>query len=156
MKKNRLLLTIGGLLLIIFCFGLYISSNTQGFPLVLNSLTSNDIDIQINHHYWEAVQQGQIGVSPLGVRKITSTLLILDLTITNKMKKEFTSLCYVRDQNGKPYFHSPLGNMAAWESLYLVPIMPGESRRGKLAFQIQENQGALWFDCSDEIQIRIQ
>ena len=133
-------------------------------PISLNweTITPSNVTVTVHSHYWTVVVEQSKAV-PSGViwpdvSTITTKLvdfLLLDITTENRTSGAMAPLtCLTIDVNHGHYDASRLYSSQTLKEVLGPP--PGESRRGRLAYEISRSQAELWLDCGHGIKVRIQ
>ena len=133
-------------------------------PFTLNweTITPSNMTVTVHSHSWAAlVEVSKTVVSWVSWTDTSTTtpkvgdFLLLDITTENRTTSVIAPLtCLIMDVNHHYYDASWLYSPTLPREALGPP--PGESRRGKLAYEMPPSQAELWLDCDHGIKVRIQ
>lgn len=119
------------------------------------------LSLKWNAYWWEVVEVTQLEF-PWLWKSSTQQLdvLIVDLTIVNECGYKISPSWYAADAEGKIYKPTIFSDIPFEEHLFITTFHPGESARGKIAFEVPVNHLPLWIRCeycgTAEVEIQPQ
>jgi hypothetical protein len=153
--KSRFILVVLGLVIAGAIFGMFLlTAWGVKLPFIANNLTTDDVEIRIDSYAWSSINTLYIGLVVPHVE--SKDLLVLEVTVNNKMDWAFAPLCAVLDGNGNGYPASAIDNSSQSEDLFMGSVPPKSVVRGKLVFSGPRTKEALWLSCSDHIKVKVQ
>ncbi len=78
------------------------------------------------------------------------------MTVTNNYATSVDLECDVRDSLGNIYEPRILGDITRAERLFLTILQPSEVRKGKMAFEVSENERGLRLHCGKQLETEIR
>ncbi len=155
-KLPDLIIVIGalGVLLLLLVIGW-----RSGIIVIDSLVTSNDVILAVNDHYWTKpaqVNSLRIGPNEIKAEVIEQDVLVVDITATNSLSSNYLLDCYVSGAEGGFYLDTLQGDIQPGERLFIPTLEPHETRRGKMAFIVPHTTQELWVHCGKNIAARIQ
>lgn len=121
-------------------------------------LTASDMTVRVNSYYWIKSKVFSLisnrANTAAGV--VEREVLIVEMMVTNNYATSVDLECDVRDSLGNIYEPRILGDITRAERLFLTILQPSEVRRGKMAFEVSENERGLRLHCGKQLETEIR
>ncbi len=147
----RLLILIGLPLACMFFFVVGIWSGSVVF-VDLNLLTPEDMSLEVTTHYWDRPAPNPL----VGPDPSEPDVLIVEMTVSNHWIQPIQLICHISDAKGNTFYPSIKGNYHPGDQLMDRSIRVGETRQGKLAFELPKDDQGLQLRCGKNIVAQIQ
>lgn len=109
---------------------------------------AKDLNLIVHQYAWTKEEYVGLYAKPLRLCRGTKDVLIVEMSVINQSTHQIEILdCFVQDEGSRSYQKTAWGNVPPEESLFIADYPPGETRRGKLAFEVPRGGQSLWLYC---------